>query len=79
MSVYLEEVFTLHEHLLGKELRPQWTEIVKKTCFIVGRKDDKGDSQTVQGGYSWVALELVLRKWLLFVFTGDAADSSVCT
>ena len=29
----IEEVFTLHENLLGKELHPQWTEIVKKSLF----------------------------------------------
>ena len=62
MNGYLEEVFTLHEHLLGKELRPQWTEIMKKTCFTVSWKDEKGKSQNVQRGYSWVALDLVLRE-----------------
>ena len=74
MNEYLEEVFTLHYHLLGEELRPKWTEIVKKTCFIVGWKDEKDTLQNVQQGYSWAALELVLCEWLLFVFTNDDAE-----
>ena len=41
---------------------------------MVGWKDEKGDSQTIQRGYSWAALELVLHEWLLFIFTDDAAD-----
>ena len=74
MAGYFEEVFTLHEHLLGKELCHQWTEIVKKTCFVVGWKDEKGDSQTVQRGCFSAALELVLCKCLVSVFTDDAAE-----
>ena len=74
MAGYLGEVFTLHAHLLGKELHLQWKETAKQTYFTIGLKDEKGDSQTVQQGYSWAALELVLREWLLFVFTDDTAE-----
>jgi hypothetical protein len=32
----VEEAFTLHENLLGEEVRPYWAQLVTKTCFAPG-------------------------------------------
>ena len=70
----LEEVFTTYEYLLGEEVRPLWTELVTKVCFALDRKNEEGEEQSAHRGYSWAALELVRREWLLSVFTDDAAE-----
>ena len=68
MKGVMEDILPLHQHLLGEELHRQLTEIGKQACFTVGCKDEKGDSQDVQWGYSWPALELVQREQLFFCF-----------
>ena len=70
----LEEVFATYEHLLGEEVRLLWTELVTKMCFSSGWKNERGEEQSVHRGYSWAALQLVQREWLLSVFTDDAAE-----
>ena len=74
MKRVVREAFQLYATLLSEEIRVVWQEIVTRVCDTPGWINDTGNEQNAARGYTWAALELVCREWLLTVFKQDAAE-----